>query len=88
MNSDELFFLPRGTFPVAGATDAQTGYWVLVRDVPREELEAGQASRVDDAKPGNGKEYPKKDFPRYERITVYPQGSQGADPIQVDRRVV
>jgi hypothetical protein len=88
MNSDELFFLPRGTFPVAGTPDGQTGYWVLVRDVPREELEVGQASRVDDSKPGNGIEYPRKDFPRYERIKVYPQGSQGADPVEVDRRVV
>ena len=88
MKSDELCFLPRGTFPVAGAPDGQTGYWVLVRDVPREELEMGQASRVDNSKPGNGTEYPKKDFPRYERIKVFPQGSHGTDGIEVDRRVV
>jgi hypothetical protein len=88
MHPDELFFLPRGSFPVAGASDAQTGYWVLVRDVPREELEVGQACRIDETKPGNGADYAKKDFPRYERIKVFPSGSTAASAIEVDRRVV
>lgn len=89
MNSDELYFLPRGAFPVAGADESQqTGYWVLLRDVPREELEVGQACRIHDSKPGNESEYARKDFPRYERIKVFPQGSGGSGAVDVDRRVV
>ncbi len=88
MNSDEIYFLPRGTFPVAGAGDGQTGYWVTVRDVPREELEVGQACRVDETRKGFESDYPKKDFPRFERIKVFPSGSDGTEFVEVHRRVV
>ena len=88
MTPDELFFLPRGAFPVAGASDGQTGYWVNVRDVPREELEVGQACRVDESRNGFESDYPKKDFPRFERIRVFRSGSDGRDAVEVHRRVV
>lgn len=89
MNSDELYFLPRGAYPVAGAEESQqTGYWVLLRDVPREELEVGQACRIDDAKLGHESNYAKKDFPRFERIKVFPPGSGGNNAVEVDRRIV
>ena len=88
MKSDEIFFLPRGNFSAAAGSEGQTGYWVTVRDVPREELEVGQACRVDDSRAGYESDYAKKDFPRYERIKVFPSGSDGKDPIEVHRRVV
>ena len=88
MKSDEIYFLPRGNFPVAGTADGQTGYWVTVRDVPREELEVGQACRVDETRQGFESDYSKKDFPRFERIKVFPSGGDGTVFIEVHRRVV
>ena len=73
---------------MAGTADAQTGYWVNVRDVPREELEVGQACRIDETRPGFESEYAKKDFPRFERIKVFRSGSDGREAVEVHRRVV